>query len=246
MVTLESDDPTGLRLIQAIKDGDLGELERLLGDDGGLATVGLMDGRGSVRTPLHVVADWPGYFPNGPVVVRLLIEAGADPNRPIVGGRFAETPLHGAASSDDVEVAEALVDGGAELEATGGCIAGGTALNNAVAFGCWHVAQLLVRRGARVEFLWHAAALGLLRLMEELLEGSPAPTGEELNDAFWQACHGGQLRAAERLFHAGADINWVPFHTESTPLDIAVTPDTRRDQLSNWLRQLGAQSAGKA
>jgi uncharacterized protein len=101
----------------------------------------------------------------------------------------------------------------------------------------------LVRCGARVDLLWHAAALGLSGRIDELLAASPAPTGEELNDAFWQACHGGQRRAAARLLDAGADINWVPFHTESTPLDIALNPDTRREELAGWLRERGGQPA---
>ena len=68
------------------------------------------------RTPLHVVADWPGYFPNGPQVVRMLIAAGADPNARDPDQPRSETPLHWAASSDDVDVARALIDGGADLE----------------------------------------------------------------------------------------------------------------------------------
>jgi hypothetical protein len=32
------------------------------------------------RTLLHVATDWPGYLPNGPEIVRVLIEHGADPN----------------------------------------------------------------------------------------------------------------------------------------------------------------------
>ena len=108
-------------------------------------TIGNRDGW---RTPLHVVTDWPGYFPNGPAVARLLIEAGADPSAPCEDGP-SETPLHRAASSDDVEVA-ALIDGGADIEAPGASIAGGGPLDNAVGYGCWHVARLLVERGARV------------------------------------------------------------------------------------------------
>jgi hypothetical protein len=29
---------------------------------------------------LHLVADWPGYFPNGPQIAKLLIDTGADPD----------------------------------------------------------------------------------------------------------------------------------------------------------------------
>src|SRR5205085_4362500 len=124
----------------------------------------------------------PGYFPNGPAVVRLLLANGADPNggadgflklqlqpQPQSHQGSQETPLHWAASSDDVDVAEALIDGGADIEAAGGSIAGGTPLDNAVGYGCWRVARLLVQRGARVDKLWHAAALGMLGRTEELL-----------------------------------------------------------------------------
>src|SRR5207244_13043214 len=121
---------------------------------------------------------------------------GADPNGGADGFLQVrqETPLHWAASSDDVDVAQALIDGGADIEAPGGSIAGGTPLDNAVGYGCWRVARLLVPRGARVEQLWHAAALGMLGRTEGLLHGA---SPEEINNAFWQACAGGQRRAAE-------------------------------------------------
>ena len=67
-----------------------------------------------------MVADWPGYFPEGPAAVRLLIEASADPNAVVTDGTQAETPLHWAASSDDADVAEALISGGADPDATPG------------------------------------------------------------------------------------------------------------------------------
>jgi len=75
----------------------------------------------------------------------------------------------------------------------------------------------------------------------------PAPSARDLDEAFWQACHGGQLRAAERLMAAGADINAVPdYGNAQSALDMALSPDTRRDQLATWLREHGATQAEQA
>src|SRR6266851_6589997 len=175
--------------IAAIHAGDVATLQRLLADNPGLAASRL-GGIAKGRTPLHVVADWPGYFPNGPQVVRMLIAAGADPNARDPDQPSSETPLHWAASSDDVDVARALIDGGADVEATGASIAGGSPLDDAVGYGCWQVARLLVERGARVDRLWHAAALGMMSRVEEFCAKSPGPTPKQINNGFWQACHG--------------------------------------------------------
>ena len=61
-------------VIAAIRAGDLATLQRLLADNPGLA-VSRLGGVAKGRTPLHVVADWPGYFPNGPQIVRMLSPA---------------------------------------------------------------------------------------------------------------------------------------------------------------------------
>jgi len=240
MDALPSDDPLAVELVAAIQAGELPAFRQLLGQHPGLASARVTRPDGSSRTPLHVVTDWPGYFPHGPAVVRILLDAGADPDAPVTGARHAETPLHWAASSDDVDVAAALIDGGANIEAPGASIAGGTPLDDAVGYGCWHVARLLVDRGARVDALWHAAALGMLSRVEELFDTAPPPGADELNEAFWQACHGGQRRVAEYLLARGADINATPGYADQTPLDIAASLDTRRDTLVSWLREHGA------
>ena len=219
-------------LVAAIRSGDTEVVSRLLDEHRDLAS-GAVGGALGTRTPLHVVADWPGYFPNGPEVVRLLIAAGADPNARSPGKQFAETPLHWAASSDDVDVAAALIDGGADMEVTDGSI--GTPLDNAVGYGCWHVARLLVARGARVDELWHAAALGLLTRLDQLL-AERAASADDLSQAFWHACSGAQRRAAERLLACGADPNWVPTYAPTTALEAAKQLGTRRENVIAWLR----------
>jgi len=240
MNALPGDDPMAVALVDAIRSGDLPTLRRLLTDHPDLATVGITGSDSLGRTPLHVATDWPGYFPNGPGVVEALLAAGADPSAPLAGGSNQETPLHWAASSDDVDVAAALIAGGADIEAPGASIAGGGPLDDAVGYGCWHVARLLVAHGARVDALWKAAALGLQARATALLDSDTRPIQDELNHAFWQACHGGQRRMAEYLLARGADINAVPGHTDQTPLDIAGSRDTRRDTLTDWLRDNGA------
>jgi hypothetical protein len=238
-MNLAPTDPLAVRLTTAIRSGALDELAQLLDEQPQLANARITGRRGGWRTPLHVATDWPGYFPNGPAVVRLLIESGADPNSPSADGP-SETPLHWAASSDDAEVATTLIDGGADVEARGGSIAGGAPHANAVGDGCWHVARLLVAHGAHVDSLWQAAALGLHERVLDLLATDPPPSQEELDGAFWQACHGGQLRLAELLLARGANIDAIPDYSDQTPLEIARSLDTRREQLVNWLRDRGA------
>jgi hypothetical protein len=234
-VTMRSDEPVAVALIDAIRGGDVDALRTLLDERPELASIWLQGNRGT-RSPLQVVTDWPGYFANGPRIARMLLDAGADPDAAAPDSAPAETPLHWAASSDDVDVAEILIDGGADIEAPGGSIAG-TPLANAVGYGCWHTARLLVQRGARVDRLWQAAALGMLARVEALAAHAPQ---EELDHAFWQACHGGQRRAAEYLLGLGADIRWRPDYAPQSALEIAESRDTRRENLVQWLREQGA------
>jgi len=225
-------EPVSIAAVAAIRSGDTTSLARLLRQHPRLVSEHVY----GTRTPLHVVADWPGYFPAGPVTVALLIEADADPNAVVTNGTHAETPLHWAASSDDADVAEALISGGADIEMPGGSI--GTPLDNAVGYGCWNVARLLARRGARISKLWHAAALGLMPRVDELLAASPAPSPENITEAFWQACHGGQRRTAERLLASGADPQARPGYAGQSAAEIAEEPGTQRQSLVTWLRDL--------
>lgn len=237
VVEIPGDDPRAVALVLAVRGGDVEALRRRLGHDPQLARAAIVDHKGGLRSLLHVVTDWPGYFPDGPQVVRLLIEAGADPSFR-QAARCAETPLHWAASSDDVEVAAALIDGGADLDAPDGSI--GTPLANAVGYGCWHVARLLVARGARIGSLWEAAALGDRVRVDEFLAADPPPAGDDLDEAFWQACHGGQRRMAQYLLSQGADLHASPGYAHGqSALQVAREADTRRGILGDWLKEQG-------
>jgi hypothetical protein len=90
--------------------------------------------------------------------------------------------LHWAASSDDLDVAEALIAGGATIDVPGGSI--GTPVENAVGYGCCHVARCLCSHGAQVEKLWVAAGLGLLPLVRDHVEQTPPPDRHDIDHAF--------------------------------------------------------------
>ena len=239
-MTLAEDDPQAVAVCTAIRRGDVDALRRLLADEPAMARtrIGSSGRCDDERTLLHVATDWPGHYPNGAATVAALIDAGADVNARFVG-RHSETPLHWAASSDDVAVLDALLDAGADIEATGAVIGDGTPLADAVAFGQWNAARRLVARGAETA-LWQAAALGLLDRVERAFSATQAPNADEITNAFWCACHGGQRATAEYLLEHGADRDWIG-HDRLTPIDTARRSDAR--ELVTWLEEVGARSA---
>ena len=133
-----------------------------------------------------------------------------------------------------------LIAAGAEVDATGAVIAGGTPLDDAVAFGQWRAARRLVEHGARTA-LWHEAALGMLPQVEARFAGDAAtPDAAAVTSAFWSACHGGQRETAACLLGRGADRDWIGYDG-LTPLDAAVR--AKADAVVAWLTSLGARSA---
>jgi hypothetical protein len=243
-ITIPSDRPPAVELLLAVRAGDVRLVRRLVSENPDLARARIGSVERGTGTALHFVTDWPGYFPNGPDIVHAIVDAGADPNAlttergatgPTPG---SETPLHYAASSDDVDVAAALIDRGADLEGPNGSI--GTPLDNAIGYACWHVARLLVLRGARVDKVWHASALGMFDRLDDLL--ASATDAALISQGFWHACVAGQRRAAERLLNEGADLNWVPEYAHGTALDAASGLGTRQENVLEWLRSLGARS----
>jgi hypothetical protein len=204
--------------------------------------VRIVDASGVSRTLLHMVADWPGHWPNGAQSVVALVVAGADVNARVIhpGPEGSpETALHWAASSDDVPVLDALLDHGADIEAPGGVLTDGPPLSNAVVFAQWRAARRLVERGATTT-LWQAAGLGMLERVRELCAQAPAPTAAERTNALWHACRAGHEPVAELLLALGADVNWIG-HGGNTALDMAlefVVP-----AMVAWLRARGGKSA---
>jgi uncharacterized protein len=235
---VSADDPRAVAATRAVQAGDLDALDSLLNAEPWLASARLGDWN-CHRTLLHAATDWPGHFPNGPAVVERLVAAGADVNAHSRFSAHTETPLHWAASSDDVAVLDALLDAGADIEATGAVLGGGTALADACGFGNWATAKRLVERGAHTR-LSDAAALGLLDRVQAILAEEPDPDHDVITMAFWNACHGDQLSTAEYLLERGADINWIGWD-DQTPLDLV--DEAAEPELAAWLRARGAKRA---
>ena len=191
------------------------------------------------RTLLHMLADWPGHRAGAAEMAALLVAAGADVNAAFGGPEHDETPLHWAASADDVELLDALLDAGADIEAEGAIIGGGTPLADARGFGQWRAAQRLVERGAHIT-CQDAATLGMIDRLETFFVGPDVPAPGEVNVAFWGACHGGRQRCAAFLLDRGADINWVAPWEDRTPLDAALRSGA--EAVAGWLRKLGART----
>jgi len=80
-----------------------------------------------------------------------------------------------------------------------------------VGYGCWHVARLLVARGARVDRLWTAAALGILPRIEEFL-----------------------ALGSRRI---SADPSAIPGYAEQTAAQVAAALDIRRENVVSWLSE---------
>jgi ankyrin repeat protein len=238
--TVAADDPRAVAATKAVKVGDLAALESLLAADPWLATARIGDAD-CYRTLLHAATDWPGHFPNGPAVVQRLVAAGADVNARSQFSSHTETPLHWAASSDDVGVLDALLDAGADIEAPGAVLGGGSPLADACGFGNWAAARRLVARGARTR-LSDAAALGLVDRVEAVFAEQRGPDRQVITQSFWSACHGGQLGPAEYLFERGADINWIGWD-DKTPLDLV--DRVAQPELGAWLRARGAKTAAE-
>ncbi len=216
---LAASEPTASAVADAIRNGDTRRLAGLLAEHPRLATAALVDDKGAGRTLLHIATDWPGHFPNVAATIALLADAGADPNIGLIDSPVdaCETPLHWAASSNDVAAIHALLDSGADIEAPGAIFTAGTAMSDAVVFAQWDAARALLARGASAA-PWQAAALGLLDQVQAAFGQSEG--GEEVTAALWHACHAGQQEVAEYLVDRGGDIDWVGFN-DWTPLKAA-------------------------
>jgi uncharacterized protein len=116
-------------------------------------------------------------------------------------GAYEKTALHLAAEHDHVDVAEALLAGGAELEAETDW--GMTPLEWAATLGNRAVGELLLEHGAHTS-LYVEAGLGRLEAVAACLVGADAVT---VSQAFQVACRNGHTDVASFLLQRGAAID---------------------------------------
>jgi ankyrin repeat protein len=247
----------------AVRSGDLETFKALVIQDLTLAM-----SRSSVSHPtlLQCVALDGKDKPNNVEMARVLIEAGAELNEPLVA----------AASMNNRDVAELLLDSGAAIDGTGGW----SPLEEALYWNSQDVLALLLERGAAVQNLRIAAGLGRTDLIEGYfnLDGSlKAEAGkinwpwggletiacsnfdqsgrqkladrvnewsqerqEIINNAFVYACMHGHIEAAKLLLQKGAEVNVVPggFDYAGTGLHYAALNGQRA--MVEFLLQQGA------
>jgi ankyrin repeat protein len=224
--------PQAFEFATALRSGDIEKVAQLLADDPSLAMAPI-----NSRRPLHLYADAPGHRPNAAAIVSALVEAGADVNAHAVDTWHHETALHWAASNDDVELIDVLLDAGADIEHPGSSIGGGPPVQSALGYAQWNALRRLFERGATIG-LSHAAALGLMPLVTSLVTGVPSPSHDDLSLAFWNASRAGQLEASRYLLGRGADRDWQAPWSGQTALDVA--HDQRHGPVVAWLLEVGA------
>ena len=232
-------DPLAQGLIAVIHKGDVEGLRKLFAEHPNISQARIVDTKGASRTLLHIATDWPGHFPNVAGIIAALVEGGADPNAPMIGGNAEETPLHWAASSNDVFALDALLDGGANIESPGAIFTNGTPMSDAVIFAQWNAARRLLERGAKTT-ITQAAALGLLDRVTACFEQDPHPVTDQITAALWHGCRGGQLQTVQYLVAQGPHLNWVGWD-HMTPLDCA--HKSGNQELIAWLLERGAMRA---
>ncbi len=216
--------------VEALVSGDLEALRRLLGEDPELVHARSKLSHGA--TLLHYVAG-NGVEPereaipeNAVEVARLLLAAGAEADAAAAGSVRA-TPLAAVVASEraaaaglQCALAAALLDHGA---AVNGPRNDGAPLAGALGFGHTAVAELLARRGARVDNLVAAAGLGRLDLVEREFDASGRLRAETrpyldvfghafstpddlLECSFFLACRHGRFAVAKFLLRHGVDV----------------------------------------
>lgn len=250
-----------LAAFAALRSGEVSRLETLLRTNPRLAGE-----RGSNGNTLLNLAVSLAGKPDGPgelAPVLALLQAGSDVNQ---ANNRGWTPLHQAAYANRRDIAAALLERGAALDAEAHG-AGGTPLVVALFWGHREMADLLGRERVSPDNLRAAAGLGRLESVEGCFrrDGTLTPEAgaargfyrphsgfpdwkpstdaqEVLDEALVWACKSNRVEVLARLVQAGARLNADPYR--GTPLIWAAVCD-RREAVA-WLLDHGAEINQKA
>jgi hypothetical protein len=177
-------------------------------------------------------------------LARILLAAGA-----LVEGRpgDSETPLITAASYGDAELARALIEAGADVNAVAaahsGGVPGGSALQHAAVFGMTDVLDVLVAAGARVPDVVLGAAAGDISPWS-----LPAATPTERLLALVMAADHQRLDVIDALVAAGTPVDATDPVWGRHPLRVAAEngrPDAVRRLLAHGADPAGMDKDGR-
>jgi uncharacterized protein len=180
--------------------------------------------------------DYPGHFPNAEDTVRVLIAAGADVNarysghtarHPFTGRPAATTSASSMRCSRRAPTSRPTARSSTAAHRSPTPSPSGSGTPHA---DCWSAERPRICGRQRPSESSAAS--------KELVAAPPGPTAEEITNAFWCACHGGQRQTAEYLLDEGTDINWIG-HDNLTPTEAAARSDAHH--LVGWLQARGAR-----
>jgi len=145
-------------------------------------------------------------------IVRVLLGNGVDAN----AKSFSQTALTMAIENCSFDIAELLIEGGADVNERANPLAYRTPLVNAVRAGSLRIVEMLLQREARMD-----------------------ETCERGRTLLMMAAHYGHADIAERLIESGADIH-IRSYSHKTAIDYAV--EARHDSVISLLEAKGAVS----
>jgi ankyrin repeat protein len=170
-------------ILQAIRNGDVPTVRRLLSDDPGLARA--TDDH--LKTPLHWAAEHDRHG-----IARMLLDAGADLEATTSWGA---TPLDWAATMGSAKVADLLLERGAQ----------GMDFVAAASLGKLALVREFLDSGTPLASLFTRAAPA--EPNDHWVPDSARMKGDVISHAFFCACRNGHTAVAAFLLERGADVN---------------------------------------
>jgi ankyrin repeat protein len=212
----------------AIVSGNLGTLEKLLGENSELARA--RSTREHRSTLLHYVSangveDFRQKTPKNIIeITKLLLNAGADVNAEsdAYGGRsttlgLTATSWHPENAGVQLPLMDVLIDNGAIIDGPDG----GSEVNGCLHNGRGEAAEFFANRGARLD-LEGAAGVGRLDVVKSFFndDGSlkSVVTQQQVKDAFTWACEFGRTSVVDFLLQRGMNVDAKLKHDGQTGL----------------------------